>query len=93
MRGAGYAGTPGALVAVVILLVLVAVTQPAGAAFPGQNGEIAYTKYSPRDDDFRIYTVGPDGTGQSTLGEWPGYHDGQVEGGPPLLDVTGVDPL
>jgi TolB protein len=77
MSRAGYAGTTGALAAAVmsaaVLLVLAAVAQPAGAAFPGQNGKIAFNKYSPRDDDFRIYTVEPDGTGQSTLGEEPGY--------------------
>ena len=33
---------------------------PAEAAFPGQNGKIAFSKD-------QLYTVNPDGTGQTTL--------------------------
>jgi Tol biopolymer transport system component len=62
-----------AVLLVVGVLVLATVAQPAGAVFPGRNGKIAFNKYSPRDDDFRIYTVEPGGTGQSMLGEGPGY--------------------
>jgi len=77
MGEANRLGRSGVLAAAVLLvvgvLVLAAVAQPAKAAFPGQNGKIAFNKYSPRDDDSRIYTVEPDGTGQSALGEVPRY--------------------
>lgn len=55
------AAAAGALVAVglVVLIMLVVVeVGPAEAAFPGQNGKIAY---SGSDGDFEIYTIDPSG--------------------------------
>jgi Tol biopolymer transport system component len=57
----------GALVAVgvVVLMVVLVEARPAEATFPGQNGKIAYTRYSPLDND--IYTINPDGGGEFQL--------------------------
>jgi TolB protein len=70
-----------AVMLAVVLLVLVVGLDPAGAAFPAENGKIAFTKFSPRTEASRIYTVNPDGSGQSSLGS--GYSpswspDGQM---------------
>lgn len=49
--------------AIALCAVLAAAAMPAAshAAFPGQNGRIAFA--SDRDGDFEIYTVDPDGSG------------------------------
>ena len=52
------------------LLTLLAASQEAGAAFPGQNGRIVFS--SDRDGDFDIYTVRPDGSGLRQLTDAPG---------------------
>ena len=49
----------------VALVALLAVAPPAQAAFPGQNGKIAFT--SDRDGDYEIYVMNPDGSGQTAL--------------------------
>ena len=60
----------GALVAVGLLMLMVMVEAgPAGAAFPGKNGRIAYSSYEgtfPKGD-FEIYTINPDGSGKRRL--------------------------
>lgn len=43
--------------------------RPAEAAFPGENGEIAFA--SNRDGDFDIYTANPDGSGLTNLTDDP----------------------
>ena len=43
----------------VSLVVLVVEASPAGAAFPGPNGQIAYA--SLLDGDYEIYTINPTG--------------------------------
>jgi TolB protein len=65
----------------VSLLVLIAAANPAGAAFPGKNGKIAFMTFSPRTEDSQIHTINPDGSEQSKLGS--GYSpswsaDGQM---------------
>jgi Tol biopolymer transport system component len=49
------------------VLVLGAVTRPADAAFPGRNGDIANSKFSPSSDSSRIFTKNPDGSEQTLL--------------------------
>ena len=69
----GVAKYPGArttlaaaLMLAVVLLVLVASTAPAGAAFPGKNGKIAYVKENFRTSG--IFTMNPDGSEQTKIG-------------------------
>jgi hypothetical protein len=47
------------------LLALVGTTKPAGATFPGQNGKIAYIRWDSTDTE--LYTINPDGTGETNL--------------------------
>jgi Tol biopolymer transport system component len=49
-----------AFVAPVVIIVGVAGTKPAEAAFPGKNGRLAFT--SDRDGDFEVFTMRPDGS-------------------------------
>ena len=58
---------PTAVLASMLLCLLVLVA-PAQAAFPGQNGDIAYSKFSPRSESARIFTMNPDGSEQTLLG-------------------------
>lgn len=51
--------------ALVVLLTLVVADNPARAAFPGQNGKIAFM--SDRDGDYEIYSVSPTGSGRQQL--------------------------
>ena len=59
------------------------VSGPAQAAFPGQNGKIAYNIYTgspPGPPLGHLWTVSPDGTGATTIaeGSWPSWSpDGQ----------------
>jgi Tol biopolymer transport system component len=79
MGEANRLGRSGVLAAAVLLvvgvLVLAAVAQPAKAAFPGQNGDIAYAKFSPSSEEARIFTMNPDGSEQTLLepGSSPSY--------------------
>ncbi len=52
----------------VVLLVLVASVDPAGATFPGKNGKIAFVKENFRQGSSGIFTMNPDGSEQSKLG-------------------------
>lgn len=55
-----------AVVAVAILMAtLVAVSEPAQAAFPGKNGRLAFV------NDGEIYTIRPNGTGLKKLTSSP----------------------
>ena len=56
----------GVLVAVgMLVLIMVALVEPAGAAFPGKNGKIVFS--SNRDGNYEIYTVNTDRTGLQRL--------------------------
>jgi hypothetical protein len=57
--GAPLPPAAGVLVAVGLLVVVEA--RPAGAAFPGPNGEITYASYD--GNDYEIYTIKPRGGG------------------------------
>jgi dipeptidyl aminopeptidase/acylaminoacyl peptidase len=60
--GALAAAAAGVLVAVgMLMLIMVALAEPAGAAFLGQNGKIAFA--SNRDGNREIYTMNSNGTG------------------------------
>ena len=69
---AKYLGARTTLAAAVMLalifLVLVAQVDPAEAAFPGNNGKIAYVKENFRLGTSGIFTMNPDGTGKTKLG-------------------------
>jgi hypothetical protein len=39
---------------------------PAQAAFPGQNGKIAFTRYDDNEEGVSVHTVNPDGSGLSS---------------------------
>jgi len=53
------------LLVVAAALVLLSVADHAGAAFPGNNGQIAFD--SDRDGNYEIYVMNADGTGQTRL--------------------------
>jgi TolB protein len=78
-RFGALAVAAGALVAATLLvLVLVVVKpQPAGAAFPGTNGLIAYSGIDPVDGDREIFAIHPDFGGsqgkQLTFNNTPDY--------------------
>ena len=68
----------GAVLALAVLVGLTLTGAPAHAAFPGTNGKIACT--GPKErlapdpdavDDFEVYTINPDGTGQVFLTDNP----------------------
>jgi TolB protein len=75
---------------VLAALVVLALPVPAHAAFPGQNGKIAFA--SNRDDpnvsgchptcNFEIYVMNPDGTGVTRLTNTPGTWEGEVAWSP-----------
>jgi Tol biopolymer transport system component len=70
-QSGAMATAAGALVAVGLLMLMVVMVEaePAGAAFPGKNGRIAYSSYEgtfPKGD-FEIYTINPDGSGKRRL--------------------------
>jgi Tol biopolymer transport system component len=52
---------------VALLLALVGTGKPAGAAFPGQNGRIAYVVPGSYPADDEIYSMKPDGTDRKQL--------------------------
>jgi hypothetical protein len=52
-------------VSVATVVVAVVFTVPAGAGFPGSNGNIAFA--SDRDGNFEVYSMNPDGSGQTRL--------------------------
>src|SRR5919112_1754349 len=54
-----------ATLALAATLLLTQAERPARAAFPGQNGKIAFV--SDRDGNVEIYAMNPDGTGQANL--------------------------
>ena len=63
----------GALVFALGLLAALALTASAEAAFPGQNGKIAFV--SDRDGNAEIYVMNPDGSGQANLTNNPAWDD------------------
>jgi hypothetical protein len=84
MSKASYGWTSTVLAATAMLalvvLALTAAARPAGAAFPGENGEIAFVKENYRQGTSGIFAMDPSGTGQTRLGSGysPSYSaDGQ----------------
>ena len=66
MKAMGYLRTTLVLGAAMAAgLLSLAAIEPAGAAFPGTNGKIAFT--STRDGNREIYVMNADGTGQTRL--------------------------
>ena len=68
-------GVRGALAAALLLAVvmLVLAAGSADAAFPGQNGKIAFSKDNFRNGSSGIFAINPDGSGQEKLGPDYGY--------------------
>ena len=66
---------------VALLVTLTTVPSPAHAAFPGQNGKIAFSGNG--DGDFELYSMNPDGTGRTQL-----THNDIDENLSPLSDVS-----
>jgi dipeptidyl aminopeptidase/acylaminoacyl peptidase len=62
---------PTVVIGAAFLLVLVAGTGPAQAAFPGQNGKIAFSTLSDFED-LDVFVINPDGSGLVSLtgGSW-----------------------
>jgi Tol biopolymer transport system component len=61
---------------VLLVLLAVAVLAPlAQAAFPGKNGKIAFTRDLHNDCNPEIYTMNPDGTGQTNVTNAPDSYD------------------
>src|SRR5688572_27572735 len=56
-------GRSGIVVASLVVLVLACLPSPAQAAFPGQNGKIAFF----RSSDANLYVMNADGTGQTPI--------------------------
>jgi WD40-like Beta Propeller Repeat len=82
--GAGSISTSRAAVALAVVVVaLLSLSGSAEAAFPGQNGKIAYNIYTgspPGPPLGHLWTVNPDGTDATTIaeGSWPSWSpDGQ----------------
>jgi Tol biopolymer transport system component len=59
----------GTLVAVGMLVLIVVMVEPAGAAFPGKNGKIVFS--TNRDGNYEIYTTDTDRTGLKRLTNHP----------------------
>lgn len=82
LRGVGRASHPsrsGIAMMTVLAAVALAVANatPVGATFPGENGRIAYARYDPDIEDFRLFTANPDGSrvrrlspGGGTFPDW-----------------------
>jgi hypothetical protein len=75
-----------------VLFVLLSQGVPAHAAFPGQNGRIAFYEY----DGFTLHTVNADGTGQSDIGPggYPRFSPDGTKiaiGGPSVMNVDGTN--
>lgn len=67
----GVRGVLAALLLAVVMLVLAAGS--ADAAFPGQNGKIAFVKENSRNGSSGIFAIDPEGGGQEKLGPEYGY--------------------
>ena len=66
------AAAAGVLAAVgMLMLTILVVDEPAGAAFPGENGKIAFE--SNRDGNAEIYTMNPNGQGIDRLTNNPAF--------------------
>src|SRR5215218_3232492 len=68
LRTGLFGALPASVMAAIVLAlatVLLVMAQPAGAAFPGANGKIAFM--SDRDGDEEVFVMDPDGTDQTNL--------------------------
>jgi TolB protein len=77
----------GALVAVglLVLMVVLVEARPAGAAFPGKNGKIAYL------DSRGLYTINPNGTGRSKVTNASVFGDNPLDYSPTGKKITYAD--
>jgi len=62
----GFVATMGAAMLAAYGVAMLAVKEPAQAAFPGHNGRIAYVSHLP-SGLHEIYTMNPNGTGPVRL--------------------------
>jgi hypothetical protein len=70
-HGAAAGKAVGFLVVTLVGAVLLMMSEPAGAAFPGTNGKIAFASNRVTllnlQGDFEIFTMNPNGTGAKQL--------------------------
>lgn len=71
----GLSKVRGALVAALLLaaIMLMLAATAADAAFPGQDGKIAFSRDNYRQGTSGIFTIAPDGGGQQRIGPEFGY--------------------
>ncbi len=74
-----------ALLLAVIMLMLAAAS--ADAAFPGQDGKIAFSRDNYRQDTFGIFAVAPEGGAQERLGPEYGYSPSWSDDGQKIVFV------
>jgi TolB protein len=64
-----------AAVLAAFLLALVVRMEPSEAAFPGQNGKIAFISDEDAKSDWEIYTMNPDGSNPTNISNHPAHDD------------------
>ena len=62
------------LTAMAFLGALMIIVAPAGATFPGTNGQITFARFNPEIGDFQVWVANPDGSHQLQLSTAPSRH-------------------
>jgi TolB protein len=59
-------------IATAVACILIVLTKPAGATFPGQNGRISFLEFNSATHSTDIYTINPDGSDERQLTSFSG---------------------